>query len=155
MNLLNVQNLSMSFGDHVIFDDVDFAIDEGEKVALMGPNGVGKTTLFRILIGQYQPDAGTIALQTGLRIGHLSQQSDLADDATPRKMVAQAVSEVRRLIAEYEALSASMGAFDPHAQAGALNEAIDRKSTRLNSSHVRISYAVFCLKKKNMTEHQP
>src|SRR5690554_4384666 len=124
MNLLNVQNLSMSFGDHVIFDDVDFAIDEGEKVALMGPNGVGKTTLFRILIGQYQPDAGTIALQTDLRIGHLSQQSDLADDATPRKMVAQAVSEVRRLIAEYEALSASMGAFDPHAQAGALNEAI-------------------------------
>lgn len=137
MNLLNVQNLSMSFGEHIIFDDVDFAIDEGEKVALMGPNGVGKTTLFRILIGQYQPDDGTIALQNEVRIGHLSQQTELADDATPRDMVAEAVSDVQRFIADYEAISASMADFDPSSEADALNDAIveqDRLRRRIESS---------------------
>lgn len=108
MNIINVQNLTMSFGPKIIFDDVDFAIDEGEKVALMGPNGVGKTTLFRILTGRYQPDDGIIALRNEARIGHLTQDTQLDPQATPRELVARAVDQVRELIARYDAVSKRM-----------------------------------------------
>jgi ABC transport system ATP-binding/permease protein len=108
MNVLNVQNLSMSFGADVIFDDVDFAVDAGEKVALLGPNGIGKTTLFRILIGRYEPDAGEIALRNDARIAHLSQQTALDAQTTPRELVSEAVAPLREAIADFEELSAQI-----------------------------------------------
>jgi ATP-binding cassette subfamily F protein uup len=108
MNVLNVQNLSMSFGTDVIFDGVDFAVDDGEKVALLGPNGVGKTTLFRILIGRYEADAGKIALRNGARIAHLSQATKLDPQATPRELVSDAVLPLREAIDRYEELSAQI-----------------------------------------------
>ncbi len=108
MNVLNVQHLSMSFGAHTVFDDVDFAVDDGENVALLGPNGIGKTTLFRILIGRYEADAGKIALRNGARIGHLTQETRLDEWATPRELVGEAVRPVREAIAAYEKMSAEI-----------------------------------------------
>ncbi|WP_168210918.1 ABC-F family ATP-binding cassette domain-containing protein [Persicimonas caeni] len=98
----------MSFGTDVIFDDVDFAVDDGERVALMGPNGIGKTTLFRILIGRYEADAGKIALRNGARLSHLSQETHLDPGATPREIVGEAVRPLREAIAAYEKLSAEI-----------------------------------------------
>jgi ATP-binding cassette subfamily F protein uup len=108
MNVINVQNLSMSFGTDRIFDEVDFAIDDGEKVALLGPNGVGKTTLFRILIGRYEADSGEIALRNGARIAHLSQETALDPKATPREIVSEAMIPLREAIEAYDAISAEM-----------------------------------------------
>ncbi|MFW6057458.1 MAG: ABC-F family ATP-binding cassette domain-containing protein [Persicimonas sp.] len=121
MNVLNVQNLSMTFGTDVIFDDVDFAIDDGEKVALLGPNGIGKTTLFRILIGRYEADSGEIALRNGARIAHLAQETAIDPQATPRELVAKAVRPLRDAIEAYEELSAQIEHADD------LDEAIARQ----------------------------
>jgi ATP-binding cassette subfamily F protein uup len=98
----------MSFGTDVIFDEVDFAVDDGEKVALLGPNGVGKTTLFRILIDRYEADSGEIALRNGARIAHLSQETKLDPQATPREIVSEAMIPLREAIDGYEELSAQM-----------------------------------------------
>ena len=58
--VLTVQNLAFAFGDNPIFDHVSFAIERGERVALIGPNGRGKTTLFNVVAGKYPAKSGTI-----------------------------------------------------------------------------------------------
>ena len=57
--MLQVSNLSKSFGDTPILDRVSFVINPGERVGLIGPNGCGKTTLLKIILGELQPDAGS------------------------------------------------------------------------------------------------
>ena len=57
--MLQVSNLSKSFGDNLIFEKVSFTVNRGQRVALIGPNGCGKTTLLKIILGQIRPDAGS------------------------------------------------------------------------------------------------
>ncbi|HMK42814.1 MAG TPA: ATP-binding cassette domain-containing protein, partial [Dissulfurispiraceae bacterium] len=71
--MIQVGNLSKAYGRQVIFDEVGFTINAGERIGLVGRNGHGKTTLFRILLGEAQPDSGTIGVPNGYSIGHLSQ----------------------------------------------------------------------------------
>jgi len=71
--MLQINNLSKSFGEQLIFDGVTCAIGKGERVGLVGRNGSGKTTLFRMIIGEEHPDSGVIDAPQGYRIGHLSQ----------------------------------------------------------------------------------
>jgi ABC transport system ATP-binding/permease protein len=71
--VLDVRDLSKSHGARKLFQEVSFSVAEGEKIGLIGRNGTGKSTLFRILAGEEGPDAGTVALRRGLRVGILSQ----------------------------------------------------------------------------------
>jgi ABC transport system ATP-binding/permease protein len=71
--VLDVRDLSKSHGVRKLFQDVSFSVAEGEKIGLIGRNGTGKSTLFRILAGEEGPDSGTVALRRGLRVGILSQ----------------------------------------------------------------------------------
>jgi len=71
--MIGVQNLSKSYGPQVVFDDVSFLMTPGERLGFVGRNGYGKTTLFRILLGEEQADDGRIVMPKGYRIGHLSQ----------------------------------------------------------------------------------
>jgi len=71
--MLSVANLSKSYGNQVIFDNVSFAVNPCERVGLVGRNGSGKTTLFRLVLGQEEHDSGTITIPKRYRIGHLSQ----------------------------------------------------------------------------------
>lgn len=73
--LVSVNNLRKAFGVDEILTKVSFTIDRREKVALVGRNGTGKTTLLRILTGQYAPDNGSIHLSKGAKIGYLKQES--------------------------------------------------------------------------------
>lgn len=66
--LIQVENLSKSFGDHLALDQVSFSIEQGQPIALVGPNGAGKTTLFSLLCGYISPSSGTIEVN-GLRPG--------------------------------------------------------------------------------------
>ena len=72
--MLNVGNLSKAYGGQVLFEDASFQVASGERVGLVGRNGTGKTTLFRILLGEEEPDAGSVVVPAGYRIGHLAQR---------------------------------------------------------------------------------
>src|ERR1700722_417836 len=73
MSLAALNKIEKTFGRRVLFDKLDFTIDRGERVGLIGDNGSGKTSLFKVLLGQLAIDSGTISLAKGIRIGHLQQ----------------------------------------------------------------------------------
>jgi ATP-binding cassette subfamily F protein 3 len=75
MAILNASRVGQSFGEFDVFSGVSVSIPRDGKIGLVGPNGVGKTTLLLLLAGQAQPSAGTIHLARGTRIGYLSQES--------------------------------------------------------------------------------
>jgi ATP-binding cassette subfamily F protein 3 len=68
--------LSLSYGDRVLFSDLDLAIRSGERVAITGPNGAGKSSLLRIIADQIPPTAGELRLGTGVRPGYLGQEQE-------------------------------------------------------------------------------
>ena len=71
--LVSLDNASFSYGDNLIFSGVTFAVNEGERVGLIGANGEGKTTLIRLITGEYEADAGIVLKKNGIRIGCLEQ----------------------------------------------------------------------------------
>ena len=75
MPVLSVSKLSMAFGDRVLFKDLSFELETRDKVGLIGRNGVGKTTLFKIIRGELEPASGTVAVQRGLNIGYMEQHA--------------------------------------------------------------------------------
>ena len=75
-----VQNASFSFGDTILFESLNFNIIRGDKIGLLGPNGVGKTTLLKVLLGELAPTSGTVKLGTRLDIAYFDQMRDQLDD---------------------------------------------------------------------------
>ena len=75
MAVLDVQNLTLSFGDGVLFKDVSFDVKEKEKVGLIGANGVGKTSLFKIITGEYEPDSGACFISKNATLGYMEQHT--------------------------------------------------------------------------------
>jgi len=82
MSLITANSLSKSFGDFDLFSGISFTVAKGARMALVGPNGVGKTTLLRILIGEDEASSGTVATAKGVRIGYLPQEADFSMDGT-------------------------------------------------------------------------
>jgi ATP-binding cassette, subfamily F, member 3 len=78
--MIQVNNLDKCYGRQVIFDKAGFTLNPGERVGLVGRNGHGKTTLFKMLLGQDRPDSGVISIPGGYRIGHLSQHISFSED---------------------------------------------------------------------------
>ena len=77
--MLQLNNVSLSFGNRVLFTEINLSLLEGDKVGLVGVNGTGKSSLLRIIMGELEPDGGTISRRNGLRIGYLSQQHHFAE----------------------------------------------------------------------------
>ena len=73
MNCLSVNSISKSYGIKILFDDVTFGIEKGDKTALIATNGSGKSTMLKILVGQESPDTGTVVYANDLKIGYLEQ----------------------------------------------------------------------------------
>ena len=73
MNLLSARDLAKSYGERSLFTNVGFTIEEGEKVGLVGVNGCGKTTLFRIIAGMERADSGTVSVNRLTTIGYMEQ----------------------------------------------------------------------------------
>lgn len=82
MVYLQVESLTKSYGDRLLFGDISLTVERGEKVGLVARNGAGKTTLMRILAGEEDYDSGTITTRSGLKIGYLSQQPWFDDHKT-------------------------------------------------------------------------
>jgi ATP-binding cassette subfamily F protein 3 len=78
--MIQVSNLNKAYGLQTVFDGAGFTINPGERVGLVGRNGHGKTTLFRMILGQEHPDSGTISIPNDYRLGHLSQHIHFTED---------------------------------------------------------------------------
>ena len=76
MSLITVSSLAKSYGPTDIFSGVSFSVVKGARMAIVGPNGIGKTSLMRILVGVDEPTSGTVSRTRGVRIGYLSQEAD-------------------------------------------------------------------------------
>ena len=74
MNILKINNLNKTFGGNVLFDNISLEINKDEKVALIGKNGVGKTTLVKMILNEITPDSGEIFIYKQAKIGYLSQK---------------------------------------------------------------------------------
>ena len=87
MALLTVQNLTLSFGERTLFSDVSFDVKEGEKVGFVGANGVGKTTLFKVITGELQPDEGGVFTGKNVRVGYMEQHTCSAENTVWDELV--------------------------------------------------------------------
>ena len=79
---LQVENLTKSFGADVLFTDITFGVAEGDKIGLIAKNGLGKTTLLRILAGDDTPDSGSVIYRNDLRVGYLPQSPSFPGSQT-------------------------------------------------------------------------
>lgn len=103
--LLAVESVAKSFGAHTILSGASFRVDRGEKLALVGRNGTGKTTLLRIILGHAEPDAGRVHLLRGARVGYLSQTDPVTAGRSVLEEAESAVAgrvELRRRLEELE-----------------------------------------------------
>lgn len=80
MKVIQVSNLSKAYGTQVVFDDVGFTVNAGERIGLVGRNGHGKTTLLRMITGEERPDAGVITIPNNYMVGYLSQHLTFSED---------------------------------------------------------------------------
>jgi len=87
VNYLSAESLSKSFNDRWLFKDITLGIAQGEKIALVGENGTGKTTLIKILTGQIKQDDGVVSLRDGIKLGYLTQQPQVAPQLTVKEIL--------------------------------------------------------------------
>ena len=97
MTLVRFDDVSLSFGDQVILRDASLAIEPEERVCLIGRNGAGKTSLLRLITGQYQPDRGEIQFRGDLRVSQLEQTLPGDLNMTVREIVASGLSRLQAL----------------------------------------------------------
>jgi ATP-binding cassette subfamily F protein uup len=105
MPLLRLDNISHAYGHIPLLSQVGFQIDAGERVCLVGRNGTGKTTLFRIISGDTLADDGEIWRADSLRVAHLEQEVPPDTDQTVFEVVASGTGELGQLLAEYHNLT--------------------------------------------------
>ena len=79
---LQVENLTKSYGDRMLFADVTFGVEQGDKIGLVAHNGAGKSTLLSIIAGKESPDSGSVVFRSGLRVGYLEQTHSFPEEAT-------------------------------------------------------------------------
>ncbi|SFP01139.1 ATP-binding cassette, subfamily F, uup [Oscillibacter sp. PC13] len=103
--LLSAEHLSINFGSRQLLGDVSFYLNEGDKVGIIGINGTGKSTLLKVLAGQTEADAGTIARNPNVQVSFLAQNPAMDDGATVLEQVFLHFPEEFRTLNEYEAKS--------------------------------------------------
>ncbi|MCH1583007.1 MAG: ABC-F family ATP-binding cassette domain-containing protein [Flavobacteriales bacterium] len=101
-NVLSVEGLTKRFGERLIFEDLHFGLDRGQKAALVARNGTGKSTLMKVLLDIEAPDSGTVTFAGNVRIAHLSQDHGLDLDRTILANLFQADNAAMRAIRQYE-----------------------------------------------------
>lgn len=93
--MLNIHNLSVSFGGTYLFEEVTFRLGSGDRVGLVGKNGAGKSTMLKILAGDIKPDSGTIATERDIKLGFLRQDIDFEQGRTVLEEAYEAFEEIK------------------------------------------------------------
>lgn len=104
MNLITLENISKSYSEKILANNVSLGINEGEKIGLIGVNGTGKSSFLKIVAGVEEPDEGIVTKGNRVRIEYLAQTPDYDDNATVLEQVFKGNSEEMRILREYEEL---------------------------------------------------
>ncbi|WDF02674.1 ABC-F family ATP-binding cassette domain-containing protein [Shouchella hunanensis] len=102
MSLIRVEGLSKTFGEKALFHSIDFTIEAGDRIGLLGVNGTGKSTLLKVLAGVEGKEAGTLFRANDFTIEYLAQQPELPDNETVLHYIFKSESELLRTVARYE-----------------------------------------------------
>lgn len=102
MNFLSAESISKTFNDRWLFKDISLGISKGEKFGFVGNNGVGKSTLLKILTGEIQPDNGKVSIRQGIRLGYLTQTPSVSDQISVKDLLFSESNEVAKVVKEYE-----------------------------------------------------
>jgi len=105
MNYLSVENITKSFGERVLFENISFGLAQGEKVALVGINGSGKSTLLKILMSEESPDSGDLSFRNEIKVGFLSQNPQFQSGQNAMQAIFSSNHESLNIIKEYEHLA--------------------------------------------------
>jgi len=105
MNYLSVENITKSFGERVLFENISFGLAQGEKVALVGINGSGKSTLLKILMREETPDSGNLSFRNDIKVGFLSQNPQFQSGQNAMQAIFSSDHESLNIIKEYERLA--------------------------------------------------
>jgi len=101
VNYLSVENLEKNLGERILFSDLNFGLDKGDKMALVANNGTGKSSLLKILAGKDIPSEGKVVFRNGIRFGYLEQEPDFDHDSTVAELIKTANSELLAIISTY------------------------------------------------------
>ena len=102
MNYASIENISKSFGERIIFKDLSFGINEGQKIGLIAKNGTGKTSLLKILSGEDQPDQGEVNYRKSIKTAFLPQEPNLNPNLSIEETIFASDNEVLKIINQYE-----------------------------------------------------
>ena len=102
MNLLSIENLSKSYGDKILFDNISFGISKGEKVALIARNGAGKSTLLKIIAGKETPDSGLVTFRKDINVEFLEQEPYMDNTKTVLEVIFDVDNPSVQLMRDYE-----------------------------------------------------
>lgn len=102
MNLLTVENISKSYGELVLFDNLSFGINKDQKIALIAKNGTGKTSILNILSGADTPDSGQVNYRKSTRVSFLAQEPNMDPNLTIEETIFASDNEVLEVIKNYE-----------------------------------------------------
>ncbi|MCW5518019.1 ABC-F family ATP-binding cassette domain-containing protein [Muriicola sp. Z0-33] len=106
--MLNIHNLSVSFGGEYLFKEIAFRLNSGDRVGLIGKNGAGKSTLLKLLSKEMSPDSGTIAAEKDLKIGFLKQDIDFEKGRTILEEAYQAFVEIKQLEQQLDSINTQL-----------------------------------------------
>ena len=102
MNYISIDNISKAFSDKLLFENISFGIEKGEKTALVAANGTGKSTMMKILVGKEESDKGTIAYNENIRIGYLEQLPQFDPQLTIQDVISTGHTDIMNVIQRYE-----------------------------------------------------
>ncbi|CAG0996645.1 Energy-dependent translational throttle protein EttA [Anaerolineae bacterium] len=134
--LLTITQVSKTYGEHQVLDSVGLTLGAGMRLGLVGANGVGKSTLLRIIMGQIEADQSTISFSRGVRLGYLAQVDDDPGDTTLEDRLAAAAARVRALETQLREMETHMAEL----QGEALHSLMDDYAHTLESFEAADGY---------------
>lgn len=140
--MLNVEKVNHDFGGRIILSDVSFRLKKGEHVALVGPNGEGKSTFLKIITNKLMPDEGVIKWSPKAKVGYLDQHAELQKGNSIRDVLKEAFEEVIELEKKMLQIYDDMANFSDEEMATKLEEAADIQTTLDHSGYYMIDAKV-------------